>query len=300
MSTTPRNVSPTRSRSGPTARVDPRPRPGPGRARISDPRDGQERRTHRRLDRMGQPVRPGGAGRQAPSLTLTADPEMSESTFGVGDTIDVQHVRPDGGRRGRHGRYLFTTAQRGLRDVAVGLSASERHSVGRPSGLSIDAVRFNGSRYSRPARSRPTSTWPTERSLSVCRRTPLATHRARTSGSRSRPATSPAIPSLRRRPAAVDEKLFTLGGAAADDASAGSMRASIGHRVIYRSHRSPRAQEDNGRRHDGGGRDDFRDSLLFTSVETGSTVGRASRCTYPTISRRGVSAPPRWCRTHRR
>src|SRR4029078_2678767 len=49
-----------------------------------------------------------------------------------------------------------------------------------------------------------------------------------------------------------------------------------GIRVIYRSHRSPRAQgEYGGGDTTGGGRDDFRDSLLFTSVDTGSD-GRAS------------------------
>ena len=75
---------------------------------------------------------------------------------------------------------------------------------------------------------------------------------------------------------AVDEKLFTLGGAAAAD-PLGELYAGVdpGIRVIYRSHRSPRTGDNGGGDTGGGGRDDFRDSLLFTSVETGSD-GRAS------------------------
>jgi alpha-2-macroglobulin len=216
----------------------------------------------------------------APTLTLTAHPEMSEGTFGVGDTIDVRMSDPTAAGEGPTDRYLFTTAQRGLRDVAVQDSARFRTTFGRtaPPGLRIDGVRFNGSRYSQTTAFQADFD-ATDRALTVGlstdapRYAPGADVRL-TVTTRDRSG-HPVASSVVLR--AVDEKLFTLGAAAAAD-PLGELYAGVdsGIRVIYRSHRSPRAQgEYGGGDTTGGGRDDFRDSLLFTSVDTGSD-GRAS------------------------
>ena len=79
---------------------------------------------------------------------------------------------------------------------------------------------------------------------------------------------------------AVDEKLFGLGGAEAAD-PLGELYAGVpfGIRARYRSHRAPRGNNDGGGDTTGGGRDDFRDTVLFKSIDTGRD-GRAS-VTFP-------------------
>ena len=71
---------------------------------------------------------------------------------------------------------------------------------------------------------------------------------------------------------AVDEKLFGLGGAEAAD-PLGELYASVpfGIRARYRSHRAPHGNNDGGGDTTGGGRDDFRDTVLFKAIDTGRT-----------------------------
>ncbi|MFL5683971.1 MAG: hypothetical protein ACJ77O_12610, partial [Chloroflexota bacterium] len=215
-----------------------------------------------------------------PILTLAADQERSQGDFGVGDTIDIRMSDPTAAGEEATDRYLFTTAQRGLRDVTVQDASRFRTTFGRsaPPGLRIDAVRFNGTRYSMTATFQA-DLKVSERALKVGLSTDAARYApgadVRLSVTTRDPSGDPVASTVVLR--AVDEKLFTLGGADAAD-PLGELYAGVdsGIRVIYRSHRSPRPQGDyGGGDTTGGGRDDFRDSLLFTSVDTGPD-GRAS------------------------
>ena len=217
---------------------------------------------------------------QSPTLTLTADPQRSDAEYGIGDPIDLKMSDPAAAGEGATDRYLFYTAQRGLRDVVVQDSARFRSTFGVSAApdLRIDGVRFNGSRYSATTTFGATFR-STDRSLTVkvstdaARYAPGADVRL-TVSTRDRSGDPVAATVILR---AVDEKLFTLGGAAAADPLTEIYSAvDSGIHVIYRSHRSPRANVDTGGGDTtGGGRDDFRDSLLFKSVDTGSD-GRAT------------------------
>jgi hypothetical protein len=77
---------------------------------------------------------------------------------------------------------------------------------------------------------------------------------------------------------AVDEKLYSIAGAEEVDALGALYRAvPDGIRLRYTSHRSPLGDQGGGDTTGGGGddRSDFRDSLLFTTIETGRD-GRGS------------------------
>ena len=217
---------------------------------------------------------------QGPVLALTADPRQSAAEFGVGDRIDLKMSDPAAAGEGATDRYLFYTAQRGIRDVVVQDSARFRSTFGRSAApdLRIDGVRFNGSRYS------GTTTFAaafrtSDRALTVHLSTDAARYApgadVRVTVTTKDRSGDPVAATVILR--AVDEKLFTLGGALAAD-PLGEIYAEVdsGIHVIYRSHRSPRPNNDGGGGDTGGGgRDDFRDSLLFESVETGSD-GRAT------------------------
>ncbi len=217
---------------------------------------------------------------QGPTLTLTADPRQSAWEFGVGDPIDLKMSDPAAAGQGATDRYLFYTAQRGIRDVVVQDSARFRSTFGRSAApdLRIDGVRFNGSRYS------TTTTFAAalrtaDRALTVGVSTDAARYApgsdVRVTVTTKDRSGHPVAATVVLR--AVDEKLFTLGGAVAAD-PLGEIYAEVdsGIHVIYRSHRSPRPNDDGGGGDTtGGGRDDFRDSLLFESVETGAD-GRAT------------------------
>jgi hypothetical protein len=219
-------------------------------------------------------------GASGEKLTLTSDPDQFSGEFHVGDTIDVRMSDPTATGEGATDRYLFYTAQRGIRDVVVQDSSRFRTPFGEsaPPSLEIDAVRFNGSRFS------ATTTFAAmfhvaDRGLTVglstdaARYAPGAQVRLEVT-TRDRSGDPVAATVVLR---AVDEKLFTVGGAeAADPLSEIYAPVDAGIQVIYRSHQPPRSiDEFGGGDTTGGGRDDFRDSLLFRSVDTGSD-GRAS------------------------
>ncbi|HEX6869017.1 MAG TPA: Ig-like domain-containing protein [Candidatus Limnocylindrales bacterium] len=234
--------------------------------------------TARWIESVGDPGDEESTDR-GPMLTLTDDPDATDRTFGVGDVIDLQMTDPTAAGEGASDRYLFTTAQRGLREVVVQDSSRFRTTFGRsaPPGLRIDAVRFNGSRYSATTTFQA-SFRTSDRALTVN----LSTDRARYAPgadarlevtTRDRSGDPVAATVVLR---AVDEKLTTLGGAVAADPLAdlyGFVDAGI--RVVYRSHHPPRGGPFEGGDTTGGGRDDFRDTILFRSVETGAD-GHAS------------------------
>ncbi|MFL5674690.1 MAG: Ig-like domain-containing protein, partial [Chloroflexota bacterium] len=221
-----------------------------------------------------------GSADPGPVLALTNDPAMSSGTFSVGDTIDIRMSDRAAASEAATDRYLFTTAQRGLRDVVVQDSPRFRSTFdgsARPN-VRIDAVRFNGSRYSATT-SFEADFKVSDRALTVALSTDAARYApggdvhiaVKTSDRSGHPVASTVV--LR----AVDAKLFALGAAAAADPLNDLYAATdAGIGVIYRSHRLPRGVNDEGGGDTtGGGRDDFRDALLFKSVETGSD-GRAS------------------------
>ena len=76
---------------------------------------------------------------------------------------------------------------------------------------------------------------------------------------------------------AIDEKLYSIGGAEAVDPLAELYEfVQPGIRVTYRTHRSPQGRPEGGdTTGGGGGREDLRDSVLFQAVDTGPD-GRAS------------------------
>jgi hypothetical protein len=95
-----------------------------------------------------------------------------------------------------------------------------------------------------------------------------------TLGVRTRDARGRAVPAT-VVVSAVDEKLFAIGTAAEADPIP-ELYASLddGIRATYASHRPPRGRPGSGDTGGGGG-DDFRDSVLFKAIDTGSD-GRAS------------------------
>ena len=211
------------------------------------------------------------------SLDLSAPAANPSNEFGTGERIDVRFTDPNRAQTAGDGtRYLFFTAQRGIRSATV--QSSRRYQSTFPTwgapNLSIGGVRFTGSGYVgtvwfgasfRAADRRIAVELTTDAPRYVPGQTVTVDVRTRAAG--GAPVSATVI--LR----AVDEKLFTIGAAAAEDPLA-ELYAGIDNGVIdtYRSHRTPEGQPEGGDTTGGGGddRDDFRDSLLFEAITTGS------------------------------
>ena len=217
-----------------------------------------------------------------PSLVLTSDPSSGGGVFGVGDPIDLTMADP-GIPAHKTDRYLFTTAQAGLRDTRVQSSARYRATfdASAPPGIFISGVRFTGSGYTESPEFHAAFR-QADRGISVG----LTTNAARyepgaevTMTVTTRDRTGGPIPAtvvLR----AVDEKLFAMGGAEAAD-PLGELYTTLGSGIVatYRSHHEPAERPGGGDTTGGGGdesggRQDFRDSILFRTVDTASD-GRA-------------------------
>jgi uncharacterized protein YfaS (alpha-2-macroglobulin family) len=183
-------------------------------------------------------------------------------------------------------RYLFTTAQQGLRDADVQASARYRtpFEASALPGIFIDAVRFTGSSYV----ASPTfhaAFRQSDRELTVGLTTDAARYAPGaevTMTVTTRDPTGAAVPAtvvLR----AVDEKLYAMGGVEIADPLS-ELYAALGSGIVatYRSHHEPTefpGQDTAGGDGDGGGREDFRDSIL---VQGGRhRAGRASRRVLP-------------------
>ena len=212
------------------------------------------------------------------SLRLTTPTPTSNDQFGIGQRIDLTLTDPD--RRqatGDGSRYLFFTAQRGIRTAVV--QPARRYVTAFPTwgapNLSIGGVRFTGEGY-------VGTVWYgavfrfTDRQLAVDLSTDKAryapgetvTVNVRTRSGSGAPVSATVI--LR----SVDEKLFAIGAAAAEDPLS-ELYWPIGNGIVgtYHSHRDPEAQFEGGDTGGGGGedaRDDFRDSLLFQAITTGA------------------------------
>lgn len=217
-----------------------------------------------------------------PSLLPTDPTDDTSHGFGIGERIDLTMTDPELAQRAGDGtRYLFYTAQRGIRVAKVQASRRFVATFARSAvpNVSIAALRFNGRGYSGTAwfeASFRASDRRLDVELSVdrARYAPgeTVTVDVRTRNAAGQPA--PATVILR----AIDEKLYAMGAAQADDPLT-ELYAGVGSgvRATYDSHRNPRALPEGGDTTGGGGdeRDDFRDSLLFRAVTTNAS-GRAS------------------------
>ena len=217
------------------------------------------------------------------SLTLSADASKQSDEFAVGQAIDLTMSDPHA-MASKPSRYLFYTAQRGLRDVNVQSSAQfhGRFEDWAPPAMSISGVQFTGSGYVESP-SFTAAIHTADRELSVGLTTDAdrydpgasVTLTVTTRDHTGRPV--PATVVLR----GVDEKLFTIAAAEAAD-PLGDLYADVGSGVLatYRSHHEPGPNLDGGgdttavegrrARPDG----DFRDWVLFKTVDTGQD-GRA-------------------------
>ena len=228
----------------------------------------------------GEPGAQGGGGE--PTLGLTSAPGEA-GDFGVGDPIDLTMTDP-GSPAHTTDRYLFYSAQQGLRDADVQASPRYRATFESwaPPGIDIVGIRFTGSGYVES----PTFNAAfrrSDREITVGLTTDAArydpgaevtitvTTRDRTGGA------IPATVVLR----AVDEKLFAIYGAqAADPLGELYQGLSSGILTTYRSHHEPRVNTGTdtagggGDDRAGGGREDFRDWVLFREIDTGQD-GRA-------------------------
>ena len=176
------------------------------------------------------------------------------------------------------GRYLFYTAEQGLRDIVVQTSSRFTATFDEAAlpGLEIGAVRFTGTGYLE-ASSYSAQFRQSDRALTVGLTTDAPRYRpggevsltVTTKDKDGRPI--PATVVLR----AVDEKLYALGGAeTADPLSELYQDPGSGITFTYASHFGPIGRPEGGDTtgggDDGGIRDDFKDVVLFKQVDTGA------------------------------
>ena len=219
--------------------------------------------------------------RDAESATLRATGSTANADpYAVGDPIDLTMVDPDATARDGS-RYLFFTAQMGIRSAVVQSSSRFRtpFAAWAPPGFDVAAVRWTGTGfvgavgYSAQFRSEGRRLG-IQLTPDAARYAPgqRATIAVRTTDAAGRP--TPATVILR----AVDEKLFSIGAAEADD-PLNDLYVPLSPGIVgtYASHHAPRQAFDGGDTTGGGdeGRDDFRDSLLFEAITTGAD-GRGS------------------------
>ena len=222
---------------------------------------------------------PGAQGTEDQGPSLLATTERSPETYSLGDAIDLTMSDPSA-PASEFDRYLFVSAQRGLRDAVIQSSARYRDTIEpwvAPVGY-VTGVRFTGDRFV-VSPTYQASFRSSDRALRVD---------LTTDSSRYAPGDEVTVTVTTRDPGgarvpstvtlrAVDEKLFTMGAAeTADPLAALYGWVPSGVWATYRSHRTPQAQFEGGDTAGGDGdRADFRDMLLFRTIETGAD-GRAS------------------------
>jgi uncharacterized protein YfaS (alpha-2-macroglobulin family) len=170
-------------------------------------------------------------------------------------------------------RYLFVTAQRGAREAVVQASPTFATTFGAADApnLSVIGVRFTGTAYIVARNVYHAAIDTGDRQLAVTLATDAHTYEpggtvtleVRTADAAGHPV--PATVTLR----AVDEKLFTSGGASEAD-PLGDLYATVADGLLYSytSHLLPAPPPGGGCGSTGGGRDDFRDTVLFRQLRT--------------------------------
>ena len=235
-----------------------------------------------RTERVVAWASPGQETQMAPYPVLEADASCAwiNTRYHLGQTMSLtmrdQGVpMPAGGSN----RYLFVTAQRGVRQAAVQASPTfvAGFEAADAPGLSVLGIRFTGQTYV-PARNVYRAALDTaDRQLTIALATDRASYRpgdsvtldVRTTG----PAGFPTAATVTLR--AVDEKLYDSGGAVEADPLA-DLYASVGDGILYTyaSHALPAVPGGGGCGSASGPRQDFRDTLLFRQIRTDAT-GRA-------------------------
>ncbi len=244
--------------------------------KVADPDGHTARRTTYATD-TAAPVYDGSS---QPELVPTNGVEPPEG-YSVGSPIDLT-LRDPAHPADTTSRYLFHLTQQGLRDVVV--QGSPRFVGAFQSwavpNVFVTAVRFTGTGFTTAGYSASFRT--ADRSIDV-QLTPdkarygprdQVTVAVRTTDAAGKPIATSVV--LR----AIDEKLFAIGRAEVDD-PLGDIYAALDPGIIssYISHQGPPDFSGGGGDTTGGGgddfRDDFRDSVLFRTVDTGAD-GRAS------------------------
>jgi hypothetical protein len=217
------------------------------------------------------------------TLRQTGVSGNESALFGIGDRVDLTMGDPTIKQAAGDGtRYLFVVSQRGIRTATV--QPSPRYATtfapwAAPS-LYLGAVRFTGHGYVGPVSFAAEFRAADRRiqvdmSVAAARYAPGDTATVNITTRTASGAPTAATVVLR----AVDEKLYTIGGASQDDPLA-ELYAPVGSGIVgtYLSHRNPRTGGGEGGDTTGGGGDDrvmFRDALLFKMIVT-DAQGRGS------------------------
>ncbi len=207
----------------------------------------------------------------------TADGGLAgEARFGIGDEVswrivDGDQAFPSGGAD----RYLYLTAQRGLRSAVVTDAATFEHAFAATDapGIFVIGVRFTGTTYA-PKAAAWASFEPAERSIKVAITADRERYRPGedvtlsvvTTDATGRPV--PANVVLQ----GVDEKLYAIGGASVPTpledlyarVDSGIVRLTATHQVPT----SAGIEGEGGDTTGGGARSDFRDTLFFIELQT--------------------------------
>jgi hypothetical protein len=213
-----------------------------------------------------------------------ADGELAgETPYRIGSRVAWQIA--DGGRAfpsGGRDRYLYITAQRGLRSVAVSDSSTFRHAfrAADAPGIYVMGVRFTGSTYAPKA-----AAWAdfdsSQRAITVEVTADRERYRPGELVTLAVNTTDEAGQAVAARVVlqGVDEKLYAMGGASTarpleelyTRVDSGVVRLTSTHQVP-----TPYGLEGEGGDATGGGaRSDFRDTLFFVELATDAT-GRAT------------------------
>ena len=241
--------------------------------------DGAGRRQQRTVT-AGKPF--SQAADQSVTFRETNGAPAGETAYRLGDRLTWRMASggsafPSGG----DDRYLYIVSQRGLRSATVTDSATIRHTfvAADAPGVFVIGVRFTGSTYAPKA-----ATWANfdqrERALRVTveadhdryRPGETVTLSVRTADASGRPVAASVVVQ------AVDEKLYAMGGASvAQPLDELYQRVDSGILRLTATHQVPTLAGPEGEGGDttGGGRSDFKDTLLFRQIHTDAT-GRAS------------------------
>ena len=237
-------------------------------------------RLQQRTVSAGQPYREIAG--QAVVFEETTGVPAGETAHRIGDRLTWR--MSSGGKAfpsGGDDRYLYIVSQRGLRSATVTDSATFRHTFASADapGIFVIGVRFTGSTYAPKA-----AAWANfdqrERALRVTvesdrdryRPGDTATLSVRTTDASGAPVAAAVVVQ------AVDEKLYAMGGASVTQpldelyqrVDSGILRLTATHQVP-----SMTGPEGEGGDTTGGGRSDFKDTLLFRQIHTDAN-GRAS------------------------
>jgi len=239
-------------------------------------------RQQQRTINAGQPVEQWWS--QLGVIFKTADGQpVDAATYGIGDPIVWQMI--DEGSElpsGENDRYLYLVAQRGLISAVVTDTSTFRRpfEAADAPGVFVMGVRFTGTTYAPKAAS-----WanfdPAERKINVALSAARERYRpgeeVAFSVRTTRPDGTPVSASVVIQ--AVDEKIYAIGGASVprplDDlyqrVDSGVLRLTATHQVPTMSGREGEGGDVAG---PGGGRTDFKDTLLFRELTTDAS-GRA-------------------------